>query len=70
MMLKILAIELRKLNIKTNFDLMTKSELYETNYRIELNKERLPFIAETKFILVPVYGVSGTIKDTLCKSIK
>lgn len=62
--LKRLVGELEALNISTSYDLLLKSEIYDKKYKVEMNKEQLPHIAEKKYILVPSYTYNGDIKDT------
>ena len=62
--LKKLVGELDNINVKTSYDLLLDSELYEKNYRIEFNDSKIPFLLEEKYILVPSYSYSGEVRDT------
>ncbi len=62
--LKKLVTELKELNIKTDYDLLLKSVLYDKKYKISFNKDKIPFLMEEKYILVPTYNFNGQIKDT------
>lgn len=62
--LKRLVPQLNSLNVSTDYDLLLKSELYESKYRICLNEDKLPQLMESKYILVQSYTFSGEIKET------
>lgn len=62
--LKKLVGQLDALNISTSYDLLLKSEVYDKKHKVEINKDHLPYIAESKYILVPSYTYNGDIKDT------
>ena len=62
--LKILAIKLNDLYIKTDYDLLLQSELIEKKYKINFNKDNLFDIMESKYILVPTYDFNNNIKNT------
>ena len=59
-----LSSQLQEINIKTNYDMLLKSELYDKKYKIELNKDKIPFLKEEKYILVPSYGFDEKEKET------
>ncbi len=65
--LKVLASELRNQKVLTDYDLLLKSELYKTEHKITLNEKRLPFITETKYIIVPTCNSLGEVKTTSIK---
>ena len=52
------------INVKTNYEMLLKSELYEQKYKIELNDDILLSIKEEKYIYVPSYGFDGQEKET------
>ena len=62
--LKRLTLQLNNLNLSTEYNLLLQSELYEKKYKIEFNEDKLPIIAESKYILVPNYSYNGEIKNT------
>lgn len=62
--LKKLVSQLENLNISTSYDLLLQSEVYHKKYKIEVNKEQLPHLAESKYIFVPSYTYSGDKQDT------
>lgn len=62
--LKDLLSQLKDLYINTDFDLLLKSELYKKQYQIKLNEKKLPYILESKYIMVPTYDSNGKIMDT------
>ena len=53
--LELLAEEFQKFNLKTDYDLLLKSKLYEKHLNIKLNVNNLPVLLESKYILVPTY---------------
>ena len=61
--LKKLSVTLDEINVKTNYDMLLESELYEKKYKIEKN-DRLFTINEKKYIYVPSYGYDGKEKET------
>ena len=62
--LNTLVSQLNDLNVNTDYDLLLQSEHYETKYKIKLNEKKLPYLLESKYIMVPTYSYSGEIKDT------
>ena len=62
--LLILVSKLKDLYIKTDNNLLLKSELISKKYKINLNKESLIEIMESKYILVPTYDFNGNVKNT------
>jgi len=62
--LLLLAVKLKNLCIKTDYDLLLNSELISKKYKININKENLFEVIESKYILVPTYDFNGNIKDT------
>lgn len=62
--LKDLLSQLKDLYINTDFDLLLKSELYKKQYQIKLNEKKLPYILESKYIMVPTYDSNGKMMDT------
>lgn len=61
--LKKLAGDLRKLFVKTDYDLLLNSELNSKKIKININKEVFN-IMEHKYILVPSYDFNNNIKMT------
>ena len=51
------------INVKTNYDMLLESELYEKKYKVE-KTDSLFAIKEEKYIYVPSYGFDGKEKDT------
>ena len=62
--LKKLSTMLEDINVKTNYDMILKSELYEKKYKIEPMDRKIPKITEQKYIYVPSYGFDGKEKET------
>ena len=62
--LKRLRSKLKDLNINTDCDLLLESELYKKEYKIKVNEKNLPYIAESKYIMVPTYNFNGEVSDT------
>ena len=59
-----LAGDLENLNIETNYQLLLDTELLSKKYQLRLNKEKLPEILESKYLLVPSFNYNGEVKDT------
>ncbi len=55
---------LSNINVKTNYDMLLKSELYERRFKIESNDTGIIPIKEEKYIYVPSYGFDGQEKET------
>lgn len=62
--LKNLSLKLDDINVKTNYDMLLKSELYEKNHKLELSNDIIPTLTEQKYIYVPSYGFDGQEKET------
>lgn len=62
--LKKLVSDLEELNVKTNYDLLLQSKLYDKRYKIDFNNDNLPIIKHEKYLYVPSYNFDGKIKDT------
>ena len=62
--LKQLVIDLEKLYIKTDYDLILQSSLYNKKYKLNINKENIFNVMEQKYILVPTYDFNNNIKKT------
>lgn len=60
----ILSSQLNNLNVKTSVELLQDSEVYKTEYKLLVNKSKMPVIAQKKYILVPTYDGLGNITDT------
>jgi len=61
--LKRLAILFNDLNLKTSYDLLLSSELYDKKYKIQVSDNFLN-LKEEKYILVPTINYNGEIRDT------
>ena len=61
--LSILAQELLALDVKTTAELLSESELMQTNYKPSFNNGG-PVIKQNKYILVPTYDELGMVKET------
>ena len=55
---------LDSINVKTDYDMLLNSELYEKRYKFESNDTGLIPIKEEKYIYVPSYGFDGKKKET------
>lgn len=62
--LKKLVVQLEDLQVSTDYNLLLESKVYQKNYKVEISKNQLPHIAESKYILVPSYTYSGDRTDT------
>ena len=62
--LKLLVNRLSILDIETDYNLLLQSKLYDKNYRLNINKDKLPEIMESKYILLPSYKYNGEVEDT------
>ncbi len=48
-----LSADLEEIHVMTNRDLILESETYKTEYKFQLDKHKLPYILEKKYINVP-----------------
>ncbi len=62
--LKKLSVMLGDINVKTDYNMLLKSELYEKKYKIESKDNNLLALKEEKYIYVPSYGFDGQEKET------
>ena len=62
--LKMLIPQLRDLQINTNYELLLKSELYQTKYKIKFNEKKLPYILQSKYVMIPTYNYNGDEAET------
>ena len=62
--LKKLSAMLDDINVKTNYEMLLKSELYERKIKVESSDEKLLSLKEEKYIYVPSYGFDGQEKET------
>ena len=53
----------QKLNIDTSYELIKKATCYSTIYNLQLNKNKIPRVIESKYILLPFYNSMQDIKD-------
>jgi hypothetical protein len=58
-----LSLELNKINVSTDVELMADAEEYHREYKIVFNEGIIPKILQNKYILVPTYA-EGEIKET------
>jgi len=61
--LKELVPKLEDLNIRTDYDSLLQSELYEKKYKIDINEGMLPRLMEEKYVLVPGRYFRGDMED-------
>ena len=59
-----MARQLNDLNVKTDYELLLESELYKKEYKIQVNEKKLPYIAESKYIMVPTHSFNGNMTET------
>ena len=52
------------INVKTNYNMLLKSELYERRFKLESNDSDFCPIKEEKYIYVPSFGFDGREKET------
>ncbi len=62
--LRKLSVQLQDLNLKTNYELLLESYEYEKKYSIHLDENKIPYILESKYIVVPTYDYNGDIKES------
>ena len=62
-LLKELVVKLEDLNIRTDYDSLLQSELYEKHYKVDVNDGFLPKILEEKYVLVPGRFFRGEMED-------
>lgn len=62
--LKTLVPKLQDACIHTEYDMLLNSEVYDRKYKIKFNKNKLPQILESKYILVPTHGFDGNETET------
>jgi hypothetical protein len=61
--LRRLSIKLNDLKVKTSAELILESEEYARKYKVKVNEQKLPYILQEKYIMVPTYD-NGDIKET------
>lgn len=54
--LKKLAIDLKRLNINTDYQSLLKSYSYKTEYKIKFNESLVPKLKQNKYIMIPDYS--------------
>ena len=59
-----LAFRLAELNVHTTSDLLKKSEVMQTDYKVALDEQHLPIVEQSKYILIPSYDTLGDIKSS------
>lgn len=62
--LKKLVSQLKDVSINTSYDLLLESELYKKDYHIKLNENKIPYLLEKKYVLVPTYNYLNDIGET------
>ena len=62
--LRDLSRKLKDLDVKTDYDLLLEAEQYKKEYKVKVNEKKLPYIAESKYIMVPTHDFNGNITDT------
>lgn len=55
---------LNEINIRTDYELLLESEVYDKKYKIRLNEKKLPEIVESKYIMIQTRTFTGDTKDT------
>ena len=63
-LIKLVSLLKEYLYLNTDMDLLKQSSLDYKDYSINLNKEELVSIIESKYILVPVYDFNGNVKNS------
>ena len=61
--LKKLVGDFKEINVDTNYNTLLDAEHYETKHRLKLNEKKMPYILESKYILLPSY-----INGEICKT--
>ena len=61
--LQLLALQLSKNDIKTDYEMLMESKVRQTDYKVNFNENKFPAIIQNKYILIPTYD-NGKIKDT------
>ena len=62
--LKDLSTKLNDIGVKTDYDMLLKSEMYEKNYKVETSSDKLVTLSQKKYIYVPSYDFNGKEKET------
>ena len=62
--LKKLVSKFKYADIDTSYKLLKESKQYDRKYEIRINENKIPQIIQSKYILVPTYDYSGSVKDT------
>jgi len=60
--LKSLVILLQNINVNTNYELLLKSYKYHTEYKLEFDESKAPYIIQEKYINIPIYD-NGNEKE-------
>ncbi len=55
---------LKNLYVDTSYKLLLDSEVYHSEYKVHLNEKNLPYLLNSKYIIVPTYNSNGDIKRT------
>ena len=59
-----LVLKLKDLHIDTTYDLLLDSKVYYKKNNLKINEKKIPYILESKYILVPTYDSLGEITKT------
>ena len=62
--LKKLSVMLGDINVKTTYEMLLNSELYERKLKIDSSNDKSVSLKEEKYIYVPSYGLDGQEKET------
>ena len=62
--LKKLVSQLKDLYIKTDYELLLQAELYDKQYKVQFDENKIPYVLESKYIMLPTYNHNNDIKDT------
>ena len=62
--LKKLPSQLKDINVRTDYDMLLKSFIYDKKYKIEFNENKLLSLKKKKYVLVPSYSFDGSEKET------
>ena len=59
--LRYLVYQLNQLDTKLDYEMMKEAKCYHRVFNVKLNENKIPEIIESKYILIPVYGLDGEI---------
>lgn len=61
--ISVLPSQFSSINVLTSSELLKESKCYKRIYNFKLNEKKIPQLIESKYILVPTYGLDGEIVD-------